>query len=394
MNIGVDIRPLMSKIRTGVGEYTYELLNAIFALDKKNHYFLFYNSYGDISENIPKWAQENIRYIAAKWPNKIFNASIKLLHRPHIDKITAKNTPRSLLPAPYLDFFFSPNLNFTALSKKTKFILTIHDLSFEFFPQFYSLKQRLWHKTINPKKQCQQAALILAPSENTKRDIADRYKINEKKIKVIYPGLSSIFNTQYPISDARQKDNHKQIQKKYNLPSHFILFLGTIEPRKNITGLIEAFVKIHSSLPMPYSLIIAGAQGWDYQKIYKYAYSSPLKNQIKFIGYVEPKDKPALYSLAEIFVYPSFYEGFGFPALEAMACGTPVITSNRSSLPEVAGGAAYLVNPNNTAAISQGIFRILTNQKIKEYFKAHGLNQARQFNWTESAKQWLNIILN
>ena len=377
LKIGVDIRCLMSPNRTGVGEHTYELLNAIFKIDKQNHYFLFYNSHKDVTAHVPLWPQQNnIHYIAAKWPNKLFNIAIKFLGWPKLDKLISRHS--------HLDYIFSPNINFTALSKNIKQILTVHDLSFKFFSQFFSAKQRLWHLGINPKKQCRRADIIIAQSENTKRDIVDYYKIPPEKIKVIYPGISSIF------SDTPA--NKEKLKQKYNLPNHFILFLGTIEPRKNIIGLIEAFEKCYSSLPMPYSLILAGAPSWNDKEIHERAATSPLKDKIKFIGYVDAEEKPGLYSLAELFVYPSFYEGFGFPVLEAMACGTPVITSNRSSLPEITNQSAYLINPNRPAEIANAIIKLVKDENLKEHFIKLGLEQAKKFSWETAAKQWLELI--
>lgn len=375
MNVGIDIRPLMSPTRSGVGEYTYELLNAIFAIDKTNQYFLFYNSAKDVSEYIPKWSQDNIHYEHKNWPNKIFNACTKLFNFPKIDKNN-------------LDYFFSTNFNFASLSKKTKYVLTVHDLSFEFFPQFYSFKQRLWHWAINPKKQCKKANVILTPSENTKRDIINLYKIPAEKIKVIYPGVVLPF----PIRGGTEDEAYLQIKQKYNLPTKFILFLGTIEPRKNIIGLIEAFEQSYSQLTTSYSLIIAGHKGWNDKKIYQKFESSAHKDKIKFIGSIDQKDKSALYSLASLFVYPSFYEGFGFPMVEAMACGAPVITSNRSSLPEVAGQAAYLVNPNRPSELARAIVEMLKDEKLKAYFKALGLEQAKKFIWEKAARELLEVL--
>jgi len=407
MNIGIDIRPLMSSTRTGVGEYTYEFLNAIFKIDQQNQYFLFYNSSKDISQNIPKWKQENVHYVATHWPNKFFNASIKLLKRPCLDKLIchceeqspdshqdeatwqshgtkADLNPRDCdasLAMTELDIFYSPNLNFTSLSKKTKHIITIHDLSFKIFPEFYSLKQRLWHKVINPKKQCRHADLILTPSENTKRDVVEYYGIDKNKIKVLYPGISSIQNEQ------------RAIKNKYDLPKNFILFLGTIEPRKNIIGLIEAFENSYSLLSTPHSLIIAGAPGWNNKDIFNRINQSKYKEYIKFIDYVDPEDKSTLYSMAKLFVYPSFYEGFGFPVLEAMASGTPVITSNRSSLPEITQDTAYLINPNKTSEISQAMVKLLGDEKLYGYFKDMGLKQAEKFKWERMAEKWMEIIM-
>ncbi len=380
LKIGIDIRCLMSPTRTGVAEYAYELLNAILKIDKQNQYFLFYNSHNDVAEHTPLWPQNNIHYIATKWPNKLFNASIKILGWPKLDKLISRNGE--------LDYFFSPNLNFTALSKNPKRILTAHDLSFKFYPQFFSAKQRLWHWAINPKKQRQQANTILTLSENTKRDLVDYHKIPPEKIKVASGGLSAIFNN--PVFDK------EKIKQKYNLPNKFILCLGAVEQRKNIIGLIEAFEIFNKQyLISNISLVIAGSgAGWNNKKIYARALASPLRDKIEFIGYVDAADKPGLYSMSELFVYPSFYEGFGFPVLEAMAAGAPVITSNRSSLPEITDQAAYLINPNRPAEIAEAITKMLTDEKLREHFKKMGLEQVKKFSWETAAKQWLNIIHN
>jgi len=395
MNIGIDIRPLMHPIRTGVGEYTYELLNAVFEIDKNNQYFLFYNSQKDITNNLPKWDGENIHFIRTSWPNKVFNACVKLFSWPKLDKTIIKNCPVIRPDSPlaekisHLDWFYSPNLNFTSLSKKTKHLITIHDLSFEFFPEFYTKKRQLWHQVINYQKQCQKADKIIVPSENTKRDLVDKYKITPEKIQIIYPGLSSIFNN-LEIEEVRRQQ--MQIKKKYFLSEDFILFLGTIEPRKNICGIIKAFEQTHSLLPTPYTLVIAGTPGWKNKDIYNAVKKSPAREQIKFIGYIAPEDKPALYASASLFVYPSFYEGFGFPVLEAMAMGIPVITSNRSSLPEIASSSALCINPNKINELAQGIKTILTNPEQRSTQIKNGLIQTVKFSWQKAAQDWLNIL--
>ena len=388
MNIGVDLRCLMTKNKTGVGEYTTELLSSVFDLDKTNQYFLFYNSAKDVTTLMPKWTGQNIHYVHTRWPNKLLNFCLLILKRPRLDKMAIENCKLKIVN---LDAWFSPNLNFSVLSPKTNSILTVHDLSFEFFPEFFTPRQRLWHKIIGPKKQCEHANIILTPSENTKRDIVNYYKIDSNKIKVIYPGLSSIFYHLSPIFPELE-EKKKQTKIKYNLPDNFILFLGTIEPRKNILGLIEAFEKSYSSLPLPYSLVIAGAPGWNNKKIYERAATSPLKERIKFIGYVESEDKPALYASASLFVYPSFYEGFGFPALEALASGVPVITTNRSSLPEITGPSAYLVNARYPGQLSEAITKLLTDQNLRERQIKNGLVQAEKFKWKKAAGEFLEVI--
>jgi len=372
MNIGVDIRSLMDSNRTGVGEYTYELLNALFKIDKENQYFLFYNSNKDVSQNIPKWKQENVNYIGFSWPNKLLNIFLLFFKFPRIDKIINKK----------LDYFFSPNINFLSLSKDVKHILTIHDLSFEYFPDCLSRKRRLWHKILNPKKACEKADIIITPSENTKRDVIDRYGISGEKIKKIYPGLSSVFGEENNFGD-------EEIRNKYKLPKNFILFLGTIEPRKNIIGSIEAFIDIYSNLPDYYQLVIAGSKGWEFEPIINLI---DKHDRIKYIGYVNAQEKSKLYGLADLFIYPSLYEGFGFPVLEAMFSGTPVLTSNRSSLPEIVGDCAYMVNPNNIDEIARGIELVLKDKGLSKFFAEKGRQRSDYFTWSKAAREFIEIL--
>jgi glycosyltransferase involved in cell wall biosynthesis len=393
MTIGIDIRPLMTAPRTGVGEYTFELLDAIFKIDRANQYILFYNSWDDVSANIPKWNYANVRFISKHYPNKLYNGAMRIFGRPQLDQVCK------------CDIFFSPNLNFTALSPKTKFILTVHDLSYKFFPEFSTTKQYWWHRAVRPKKQCERADLILTPSENTKRDIVDYYNIAPEKIKVIYPGVNKtrvvpvILSETKNLYQTEKKDpsacglrmtDDNDIRKKYDLPEKYILFLGTIEPRKNIIGLIEAFEKLSGG----HDLVIAGAPGWKNSEVFAKAKASIKPNRIKFLGFVPPEDKPALYRSAELFVYPSFYEGFGFPVLEAMAEGTPVITSNRSSLPEITGPAAYLIDPTRPEQITLAMNELLTQPKLREWHIQKGLEQVKRYSWENAAREWLSCIEN
>ena len=416
LHIAIDIRPLMSSNRTGVGEYTYELLNALFKIDHQNQYFLFYNSRKDVSQNIPDWKYDNVHYIHTHWPNKLFNLFQKIFKYPKIDKLItnhfntqtikqlntltnkqfqqAKRSNKQSDPTlQQLDCFFSPNLNFTSLSKNIKHILTIHDLSFELYPQYYSFKRRLWHWAINAKQQCWQAKIILTPSKNTELDLVEYFQIPHDKIKTIYPGINLGSNELGLVNNCTPSDK-KEVKEKYNLPDNFILYLGTVEPRKNIIGLIKAFEKIKSQYPISniQYLIIAGVKGWKNKKIYKTALQSKYADYIKFIGYIDPIDKPAFYAMAKVFIYPSFYEGFGFPVLEAMSCYTPVITSNRSSLPEITNNSAYLINPHKIDEISKSIKEMIENSQLREYYIARGAEVVKKYNWEETAKKFLETI--
>lgn len=374
MKIGIDLRPLMTTPRTGVGKYTQELLKAIFNLDKNNQYYLYTNANKKIKPAINDWPYDNVYLIHQRLPNKILNSSIAFFKYPKINKLIGDP-----------DIFFAPNLNFIALSKKTKYVLTVHDISFHFFPEFYTLKQKLWHKIISPKKQCQRADLIITPSENTKRDLINYYQLNTDKIKVIYPGI-----TQNPTTD-----NAEQIEKikvKYKLPHKYLLFLGTIEPRKNIIGLIEAFENLQTKHSFTEHLVIAGAPGWKNKNIFNRIAESPFGDKIHLINFVTPKDKATLYCQASIFIYPSFYEGFGFPILEAMSHGTPVITSNHSSLVEISGSSAYLIDPKRPEQITLAINNILTNKQIRDRQIEEGYKQIKKYTWEKSAQNWLATI--
>lgn len=419
MNIGVDIRCLMDKERTGVGEYTYNLLKAIFLLDKENQYYLFYNSNKNIFQNIPQWEQNNVHYVGTKYSNKLLNLLLwlkivkldKILLR-HFERIYLKkkklsylsvdkqnlkevkdfiqlkiDLPKAETPLHFVSaqndelIWFSPNLNFTNLSKKIKHLQTIHDLSFEFLPECFTWKQRLWHWFLNPKKQCQKADIILTPSENTKQDMVNEYGIVGDKIQILQPGISweeGLITT----------ENIQRVKEKYNLPEKYILYLGTLEPRKNIESIIEAY-NISGLKIKNYELIIVGGKGWKNKKLLKLIENSL---GVKYIGYVNKEDKQLLYNLSSLFIFPSLYEGFGLPVLEAMSQEIPVITSNRTSLPEVIGTSGYLVNPYNVLELAEAMKNILSDEKLRKMLIIQSKEQTKKFNWNNSAKKFLNLI--
>lgn len=376
--IGIDVRCLMHKNYSGVAEYTYNLLTNLFKIDKENQYQLFYNSKTDVSANLPKFNLPNVKYCAFNYPNKLLNFSFKFLNYPKIDQLIDK-----------VDLFFLPNLIFSALSADCKKIITVHDLSFEIFPNFFSVKRRLWHKIINPKKIINRCDKIIAVSQNTKNDLINLYKIKAEKIKVIYSGVET---------ELYKKINHPKklttIKEKYQLADNFILYLGTIEPRKNIEGIIQSFNLLKNNYPNLHNLqlVIAGDKGWKYETVFSLAQNSSYSQDIKFIGYVSRKDKPFLYNLAQIFIFPSFYEGFGLPVLEAQACGTPVIAGLNSAFPEILKDTAVLVNPDNLTEISQAINEILTNQPFKENLIKKGLTNIQRFTWRKTAQQTLDYF--
>jgi len=369
MRIAIDIRPLQDPKYSGVSEYTLQLLTHLFDIDQTNQYFLFYNAVGKKDRNIPKIIRPNVVYKEFKYPNKLLNLSLSFFGRPYLDELVGG-----------ADLVFFPNVNFGSVSKKAKTIITIHDLSFVRHPEFFDFKTRLWHAFINPYKMATRADHILSVSEHTKWDCEQLYKIPSEKITVTHLGVNNNFQR------VTDQSILTSIREKYKLPEKFLLYLGTVEPRKNIISIIESLRDVKHDYP----LVIAGKNGWKSAETLKVAEEN--KGCIKLIDYVEAKDKPALYTLATVFVWPSFYEGFGLPPLEAQACGTPVIAGANSSMLETMKDSAILVNADNVHEISQAINLLLADEKLREYYIQKGVANASRFTWEETAKRTLEAF--
>jgi glycosyltransferase involved in cell wall biosynthesis len=220
-------------------------------------------------------------------------------------------------------------------------------------------------------------------SETTRRDVVTRYGIPPERVRVVYHGVNPRFK---PVRLAASQ----QIKDKYQLPDQYILAVGTIEPRKNLVVLLEAYHVLRQHNP-DLQLVIAGKRGWHSEPFFERLQTLGLTDQVKLLGFVPDEDLPALYNFAEAFAFPSIYEGFGLPVLEAMACGTPVVCSNTSSLPEVAGEAALLLAPTDTRGWSTALQQVLDNPALRADLRQRGLRQAAQFTWAETAQQTLAL---
>ncbi len=377
MRIGVDIRVLMDKYYSGVSQYTANLLQAILEIDKESEYKLFYNSWRDQLARLKIWERSNAKLYFSRYPNKIFNYLLQqIIAKPKIDKFVGGT-----------DIFWSPHFNFTRLSKETKKIITVHDLSFLRYPEFFSFRKNFWHRALRIKKTLKNADVIITISANTKNDLVELLGIPEDKIVVIYSGNNEVLN------NSSEADRLGYLKEK-KLNDKFILYLGTIEPRKNLVGLIQAYNIFRDDNPelASYKLVLAGAKGWKNKEIYSTAKLSPYKNDIIFLGYVDERAQEILYKSASLFVFPSFYEGFGFPPLEAMSAGLPVICSSVSSLPEVVAGAAVLIDPFNHHQIASAIKEVLSDEKLRENLKSKGLVRAQEFSWEKTARAYLEVF--
>ncbi len=378
MKIGVDIRALMDERYSGVSAYAEQLLREIIRQDQKNEYYLFYNSFHNLSGRFSSWESERVKIIGTHFPNKIFNYGLqKIFGWPFLDKILGG-----------VDIFWSPHFNFSSFSKDSKNILTVHDLSFLRTPEFFSWRKNCWHLLLGVRNLIKKADTIVAISENTKLDLIDIFGVSAEKIKVIYSGLN-LPKAEFSFTGEQSFVN------KNKLKTGFILSVGNIEPRKNLDGLIKAYDILRESNPsIKNQLVLAGAPGWRNKHIYQAAKKSKFSDSIIFTGYVSESEKIYLYHNAKVFVFPSFYEGFGFPPLEAMSYGLPVVASNTSSIPEVVGDCALLVNPVFPSEIASALEIILTDEKVREKYQEAGKERLALFSWEKTAAEYLKLFSN
>ncbi|MFA5020802.1 MAG: glycosyltransferase family 1 protein [Patescibacteria group bacterium] len=365
MRIGIDCRAAGDP--SGVGVYIRGLLGKLLEIDRHNDYVLFFFDDGADLE-------------AYRWPN------VSIIFLP-AEKI------KRFLPIIYSHFwlawvFRKERLdvclfpaNVIPLGYRGRSVLTVHDLAVYKFPELFPEQKINFDRRVVVPAALKRAAQIIAVSENTRRDIVDLFKISVDKIKVVYEG------TVQPSSALPRLD--QPVESKY------FLFLGTIEPRKNIGRLIEAFKKFVQATDWPGELILAGGRGWKNQAIFEAlgACNADLgRAAVKHLGYVSAEARARLYHGALAFVFPSLYEGFGLPVLEAMAAGAPVIVSDRSSLPEVAGEAAITIDPLDVAGLAAAMRQLAFDEELRRDLSQRGQKKSREFTWEKCAQETLAVL--
>jgi glycosyltransferase involved in cell wall biosynthesis len=375
MKILVDIRLLSRGGLSGIEEYTRELISHLLERDSENEYQLFYNQFRNARAPHEWIKKNNVSVINWRIPNRILDLGVKLFRYPKIDRVI--NT----------DLIFSPHFNALAI-QSTPHILTFHDLSFMHHPYFFNKKRQLWHWFQNYKMQAVRAKYIIANSEFTKNDIVHLLGIPEEKVQVIYPGINRAFKKLKPHSKKLLA-----FKKKYGITYDYILSLGTLEPRKNIPAVIRSFSLLKRKTQFAnLKLIIAGRPGWLYKNILQETNKSLYKKDIIFWGPVENYDRVLLYNLAKAFVYPSFFEGFGFPPLEAQACGCPVIVGDRTSLPEIIDSSGITINPWRIDEFVNALQEVLTDEVLRDSLIGKGLKNTKRFSWKKSAQELHTLL--
>ena len=378
MKIGVMLRAIDEK--QGIGIYTKNLMDHLLALDKKNEYVLFYHN--------PKYLGHYVRYEHVRE---------KLVETPLSSPILqARSAPDLSLYKPIWDQVKIPieakregvdlifNTKFSVpLFTRRKTVMVLHGSEWFVHPEWFKFYDCVQIRTMM-RLYCKKASFLISNSNLTKRDFVNILRVPEDKIKTIYFGINPKF---------RRIDDEiflKKTKEKYHLPEKFILYVGRIYPGKNFGNLILAFSKIHTSLSQ--KIVVVGHPRFGYQREFASIEKLGLQERILFTGWIPMEDLVALYNLADLFVFPSLYEAFGIPLLEAMACGCPVIASQTGALPEIAGGAAFLFDPYSPDEIAEAIKKVLTEAKLRKELIERGLNRAKEFSWEKCARETLAVF--
>jgi len=370
LRIGINARYLQRHI-TGIERYTMELIKSMSEIDDIDRFMLFFNKH----EKVPEITKSpNFENYVSPFPTKMVFMRILweelILYREiKKKKIDVFHGPSFVVP------FFKP--------KRCKYVNTIHDLSWFYYPESFTFFNRLFFKLFLPRS-IKNSDIVIADSRSTKKDIIKFFHAEPAKIKVVYLGIDEDF------SKSAENGVNEGILRKYKIPKEYILSIGSLLPRKNVVNMIKAFNGLKKK-GLKEKLVIIGREAWLYEQIFSVIKDLGIEEEVIFTGYVGDKDLPYLYSMAKLLLFPSLYEGFGLPILEAMACGCPVITSNVSSMPEVAGDATVLIDPKSVKEITAAMDSIINDRKLRSKLIKRGYEQAKKFSWKKTAEETLDI---
>ena len=365
MILGIDASRAVTGRRTGTEAYAYYLIRALIPITAEhNHQLRLYFNQPPPPNLFP--TANHVEQVTVPFPR--LWTHLRLAWELRLRPPDLFFTPAHVIPLTY----FGPSA------------ATIHDLGYYHFPEAHT-RQQVAYLNWSTRHNGRRAKHVIADSEATKTDLVNRYNINPAKIHVIYPACDP---TLHPITDERQLT---AVRQKYNIQSAYLLYLGTIQPRKNLVRLIQAYAALPNH---DHQLVLAGGLGWRAKPILEAIESlrPEMRQRILLPGYIPDEDKAALISGATALLYPSLYEGFGFPVLEANACGTPIICSNSSSLPEVAEEAALLVDPLSREEITAAINQLLSDKSLRQQLTENGFENLKRFSWSKTAEQILTIF--
>jgi glycosyltransferase involved in cell wall biosynthesis len=364
VRVCIDISPALHP-GAGIGRYARELTASLLKLGRNNNYLGFYNQTSETLHEDPLFHElPHLRLIV---PNKPWRLMALTSQGSHVslDRLF-----------PHVDLFHGTD-NLMPYFSRIKTVFTLHDLSFRFFPETLTTLNRLFLSLAMPLF-LKNADAVISVSENSKKDAVRLYGIPQEKITVVHLAARGLFH------QPCDPESLSLIRRRYGLPEQYFLYVGTLEPRKNLSVLLDAFRQ--AALP-EHKLVMAGKKGWLYESIFTKLKNLNLEEKVIFTGLTRDEDLRALYGGATAFLFPSLYEGFGIPVLEAMASGTPVICSNTSSLPEVAGNAALTLSPTDIRGWKEAMEGIARNGSLRLDLIGRGLLRAREFTWDRVAEE-------
>ena len=370
MKIGIDISLTIGE-KAGVGYYTANLVEALAKIDKTNQYllypFFYYIYHADFKTAVAPH-QKNFHLHHEKIPKKIIDL---LWHSP-----VPKKWILGKVDILHSTTFCAPG------DHSGKLIVTIHDISFVTLPECHTEANRQ-HCLNGTLDAVRYADCIISISNHGKQELVKYFHADPDKIVVTHLAAKDIF------APCGMEEQNRVIEK-YGISRDFIFTVGSFEPRKNIGTLVRAYMNLPENVKNQHPLVIAGGKGWLNSEV-DTLIKSQASDRVRRIGYVDEKDLPALYSAAAVFVYPSLYEGFGLPVLEAMSCGVPVITSNTSSMPEISGDAALLFDPTDVRQLTTLLLEVMGNENLRKALSRKGTDRAGQFSWEKTARATLKI---
>jgi glycosyltransferase involved in cell wall biosynthesis len=363
MRIGYDITPIGQQA-SGVGTYALHLLTSMAELDEGHEFFMLSNRSGH-QGRLP--AHRELYDAWQPFPSRMIWMQCMLPQRLQLMGTELCHYPNSIAP----------------LRSPCPYVLTIHDMTLSMLPQHHPWRKQIIIRPLIPLL-ARRAAKVITVSSSARDDIVRLLGLPPERIAVIPEAAGAQFR---PASKTEQQ----RVGEKYGIARPYVLYIGTLEPRKNLVRLIKAWAELRRTGVINQQLVIVGAAGWQYEPIYRAAQESGCPEEIIFTGYVPGEDLPGLYSGADLFAFPSLYEGFGLPVIEAMACGAPVLISTTPALLEVAGQAALAVEADSIAAIKGGLERLLCDERLREQLRVAGFKRAADFSWQRTAQCTLAV---
>ncbi len=377
MLIGIDASRAVIAQRTGTETYSLHLIRALLQLGSGHRFRLYINGRANLSSPYAALVRGRTNLSSS-----YTEVEIRAIPFPRLWTHLRLSAEMALKPP---DVLFVP-AHVIPLLHPAASVVTVHDLGYLHYPESH----RAWDRRYldwSTRWSARQAAAVLVDSAATGRDLAQAYSISPAKIHVVYLGRDE------GLRRVDDPDLLARTRARYNLGERYLLYVGTLQPRKNLVRVVEAFARLAGRPELAgVQLVLAGKKGWSYDALFARVSQLGLDGRVTFPGYVPDADLPALLSGALAFVYPSLYEGFGIPVLEAGACGVPVITSNTSSLPEVAGDAAILVDPHDVDAIAEAMYRIITDEGLRAELAQRGLENVKRFSWEKCARETLAVL--